>query len=130
MDNSCHARKQRGSAFQDILPYVDDVPGPHGDEEVSRSAVFLQKSLDLSEGREVMGVCPKFFHFLRQVCRGDPERVSLPRRVDIREDQVVRVGQGCGKLMEECLRAGVGVGLEDAPYLLMRIMLLETLSKI
>ena len=60
---------------------------------------------------------------LAQCVGTDPESIGLSCRIDRRQDDSVRKGEGFGESVHQCLGPGVGMGLEDAPDLVVRIIL-------
>ena len=69
-----------------------------------------------------MCVCPQLFNFFRQIRRRDAQRVGLAGCVDVRQDQMIRMGKRFCKFMEEGFGAGVGMGLEYSPQFFVRVV--------
>ena len=82
-----------------------------------------QEVFDLPEGGQVVGVCAEMCNALTQCIGADPQGVGLSCRIDRREDDSVGKGEGFCESVHQCLGPGVGVGLEDAPDPVVRIIL-------
>ena len=122
MDNS-RSPCEYWDLSQQILSYIHYISGAHGDKQVSGTAVFFQKCFDFFKTREIVGICAEFSTLRCQIGRGNSQRVSLPCRIDICKDEMIRMGERFCKFMEKCFRAGVRMRLEDAPYRIVRIVL-------
>ena len=61
-------------------------------------------------------------NFRLQVSGVDFTRIGFSGRINVRENDMVRQGQGFAEVLQKSLGAGIGVGLESAPYFPMGIV--------
>lgn len=52
--------------FRAVLTDLDNIAGTHGDQDITRLAVFEQTGLNLVEGVEIIRTAAKSVHFLCQ----------------------------------------------------------------
>ena len=78
-------------------------------------AVFQKEVLDLVEGGEIVTGRAQFDNLLLEVPGCDADGVFFPGGVDVGQDHMVGQCQRLGKIRQQGVGAGVGVGLEDAP---------------
>ena len=80
------------SALQQVLAHLDDVAGPHRDQQIAGLKDRIQIVLDPAEAVKIGSFRSSPGDFAPEVVGGDPDGVLLPCRVDIRENDLVGGG--------------------------------------
>ena len=105
-----------------LLTDFYNVSGTHGDQHVALGKIFVQIVFDFRKGWEIFAGSAEFYNAFLDIFGGDAERIGFSGCVNIGENHMVCQGKSGSEIIEQRFRSGVGMRLEDAPDLTVRVI--------